>query len=71
MDEIYTRLSNFPTSICAFTVRDRDGDYNIYLNARISHERRVQAYEHELKHIKRGDFQKSCSADLIEIYAHR
>ena len=71
MDEIYTTLYDLPTSIRGFTVRDRNGDYNICLNARISYEDRLEAYEHELKHIKHGDFQRSASADLIEIFAHR
>lgn len=70
MDEIYTRLFNLPTTIRGYTVRDKNGDYNICINARISHEDQLEAYEHELKHIKLGDFQRSASADLIEIYAH-
>ena len=70
MEEIYTKLLNLPTSIHGYTVRDRNGDYAIILNAKLSQEDRVEAYWHEMKHIKRGDFQKECHADLIEIYAH-
>lgn len=71
MDEVYTTLLDLPTTIRGYTVRDMNGDYNICINARISQENRLKAYKHELKHIKRGDFAKSGSADLIEIFAHQ
>lgn len=70
MDEVITRLFNLPTTIRGYTVRDKNGDYNICINARISHEDQLEAYEHELRHIQRGDFQTSTPVDLIEIYAH-
>lgn len=28
------------------------------------------SYEHELKHILNGDYEKKCSVDMIEINAH-
>lgn len=70
MEEIYTRLIDLPTTIRGYTVRDKEGDYNIYLNTRISQEARLETYEHELKHIEQGDFQRCTKADLIEIFAH-
>lgn len=41
----------------------------IVLNARLTRERRIQAYRHELYHIEHGDYEQY-SADLIEFYAH-
>lgn len=70
MDEIYTRLVNLPTTINGYTVCDKNGDYNIFINARISHEARLETYKHELNHIKRGDFQSNARVGLIEIHAH-
>lgn len=70
MDDIYTKLIDLPTRVRGYTVRDKNGDFCIVLNARINQESRIKTYEHEVKHIKRGDFQRCVSADLIEIYAH-
>ena len=71
MNEVVIRTVNLPVTISAYTALDSDGDYNIYINARISLERQMIAYRHELKHIERGDYYKNDSADLIEIYAHK
>lgn len=70
MDEIVTRILCLPTSINGYTIRDRNGDYNVYINSRLSFERQLMTYQHELKHVLNGDFNKSGSADLIEIHAH-
>lgn len=71
MEEIITRLANLPVTVYGYTIRDKDGDYNMYINARMTSEKRVETYKHELEHIRRGDFYRSGSADLIEIHAHR
>lgn len=70
MNELAARLIDLPTTIRAYTVQDTEGNYNIYVNARLSHEARLEAYKHEIKHIKNDDFSRQKSADLIEIYAH-
>ena len=71
MDDIFTYLMDMPTTISGYTVRDRNGDYNVFLNSRLSYERRAIAYKHEVEHIQEGDFYKTESADLIEIHAHK
>lgn len=70
MNEIFTRLINLPTTIHGYTVMDTNGDFNIFINSRINHEAMLKTYKHELKHIKQGDFHRTVSADMIEIYAH-
>lgn len=71
MEDIITRLMNMPAGVSAFTIRDNSGDYNVFVNCNMSHERQMQAYSHELQHIRAGDFDRPGSADLIEIRAHR
>lgn len=56
MERIFTRIIDLPLSIRAYTSLDAEGNYNIYLNARLSPEMQKKAYEHELTHIKRNDF---------------
>jgi hypothetical protein len=69
MNEIITRLADLPTAIPAYTLLTKDGDFVVVLNARMSHDRRIEAYRHELKHIKGYDFSKE-NVELIEIHAH-
>ena len=70
MEEIITRFIDMPTGTYGFVIEDPDGDFNVYINARMTSEKRVETYKHELEHIRRGDFYRSGSADLIEIHAH-
>lgn len=46
-------------------VFNEDGSYVILLNSRLNWERQMLAYQHALKHIAEGDFNKDC-ADAIE-----
>lgn len=71
MNEVTTRLINLPTTIRAFTARDTEGDFNIYLNARMNDIQRMEAYQHEMRHIINDDFYKNGSIDAIEAHLHR
>lgn len=63
-------LADMPTSIPAYSIANADLSYTVVLNTRLNHERQLLAYHHEMNHIKRGDYDRKCSADLIECYAH-
>lgn len=56
MDAVIIRIIDLPHGVYGVTVKDEEGDYNVYLNARLSFEARVVAFRHELEHIKNGDF---------------
>ena len=51
------------------SVLNHDGSITVFLNSRDSHERRLKAFQHELKHIKRRDFEKN-DVQEIEHEAH-
>lgn len=69
MNIINTRLENMPTTIGGFVVENGDMSYTIVLNSRLSHERNIISYEHELKHILNKDFTKY-DVQEIETEAH-
>ena len=69
MPDVNTIETNLPTSISAYVIANPDASYTIVLNARMTWERRLKTYEHELHHIKNGDYERE-SADLVEMYAH-
>lgn len=57
---IYTFVwDGFPsTKARSFLTETEDGDYIIIINARMSHHQQVRGYLHELRHIRRRDFEK-------------
>lgn len=61
--------TNMPTSVAAYVTSNADATYTIFLNARLTWERRLDAYQHELRHIQNGDYERH-SADMIEMYSH-
>ena len=56
MDDIITRIMDMPTLIKGFTLLDDDGNFNIYINARLDTFAQRRTYMHELEHIQNGDF---------------
>lgn len=56
---------NMDTGIDEQVVFNPDGSFTIFINARLTHERQMQAYQHALLHIMEHDFEKE-SADDIE-----
>jgi hypothetical protein len=48
-------LDNLPTSVKGFCFHDNDGEAFIVLNARLTWEQNRRTYDHEKKHIERGD----------------
>lgn len=55
LSEVRTILQDLPVSIKGFVFHDDDGQPVVVLNARLSAEKRLKAYRHELKHIKNGE----------------
>lgn len=68
MDDIYVYIVDMPTTAAEMIMPCLDG-YTIYLNARLSHEDRVKAYQHALRHVERNDWEKD-DVQKIEKEAH-
>ncbi len=66
MDNIIVRLKDLPCGINGVTILDEDGNYNIYINARLSYYGQHEAYQHELKHIQRDDFYNNLPIQEVE-----
>ena len=61
MEDIFVRLKDLPYGMNAVTILDEDGDYNVYVNARLSYDGQLQAQRHEMVYIQRDDFYNSLS----------
>ena len=63
-------LRDFPnTKESEVITENSDGSYTVFLNARLSHDRLIEAYRHALAHIDNEDFRKE-DVQLIELEAH-
>lgn len=50
-------------------VQNEDGSYTVLINAKLSQDGQLKAYQHALNHIENGDFEKS-DVQSIEFQAH-
>lgn len=50
-------------------IENEDTTYTIFINARLSYDGQLRAYEHAMKHIKENDFERS-NVQEIEAVAH-
>ena len=63
---------DMPTTVHSFVKSNPDDSYTIFINARLSNDGRLKAYNHELHHIENGDYDYDNLRDLnqIELEAH-
>ena len=54
-DERPAILDNLPTTVRGFCFHDNDGEAFIVLNARLTWEQNRRTYDHEKRHIERGE----------------
>lgn len=69
--DVNTLEYDLPVRIAGYTVLNADSSYTVVLNSRLTFERRMQAYQHEMKHILTGDYDRKVDADMIEFYARK
>ena len=58
MDNVYLRYISLPPTIKGLTVQDEAGNYNIYVNSRLTYEANQETLQHEIQHITSNDFTK-------------
>jgi hypothetical protein len=59
MDEEKVILQDLPTSVRGFCYHDDDGEEFVILNSRLTREQNMTTYDHERKHLIRGDMYES------------
>ena len=68
-EEIKIVVAKMPATIRAYVVL-KDDHYTVIINDQLSPVAKMRAYRHEVNHIMNGDFERTTSADMIEIRAH-
>jgi len=66
MDSVIIRVLDLPMTIRGATVKDENGDYNVYINARLSEDGRAAAFRHEIEHIRQGHFYSEEPVEVLE-----
>lgn len=66
MTDVIVRLIDLPCRVRGMTTPNDDGSYNVYINSRLDAVAQRLALEHELRHVRRGDFYRAASIDEIE-----
>lgn len=56
MGTIIVRYMDLPGKCRGLVRRDAEGDYNIYINSRLSFDMQQDTIKHEVSHIENGDF---------------
>ena len=71
MDSVIIRVLDLPMTIRGATVKDANGDYNVYINARLSEDGRAAAFRHEIEHIRQGHFYSEDPVEVLEREARK
>lgn len=66
MDGVFIRYLSLPCTVKGLTIQDREGNYNVYINARLTNEANQQTLQHEIQHILDNDFHKILHIKDIE-----
>lgn len=67
---INCKIIDFPVRGKEMIILNEDGSYTILINAKLSNESQIEAYNHAIKHILTDDFNKS-DVQSIELEAHK
>lgn len=62
-------LLNLPNKVKGFSILNEDSTYSVVINSKLSVEAQRNAFNHEIEHIMKEDFNKN-SVNDIEYYAH-
>ena len=66
MSNIYIYLIDLPPCVNESVVSGIDS-FTVYINQNLSESKRLEAYNHAMKHIEMGHFDISCDKDVQEI----
>lgn len=70
--DVNIQLLNFPNYGKEMVVKNEDDSYTILINAKLSHDAQIAAYEHAMRHITQNDFDKQHEdVQQIEAVTHQ
>lgn len=70
LEYVGVHLIDMPCSVTGITVKVDADTYCILINARLSRDAQIRAYDHEIQHIDSGDFDHMVTVDQLECLRH-
>ena len=67
---VFTYFVDLPPGVNEFVTPCGDGNYTVYIDAKLSDYGRMEAYRHAVDHIREDDHDSKESVDEIEMRAH-
>lgn len=67
--DVNVQIMNLPGKQNEIVIENEDGTYTVVIDAQLSNEGRLHAYEHAWKHINNNDFERN-NVQHIEVVAH-
>ena len=67
MDDTFVYCVPLPSSINEMVTPCDGGEFTIYINETLSYEKKIEAYNHALRHIANGDFDCDTTKDIHEV----
>lgn len=64
---VYVYTKPMPGFCKAMVAPNADGSYTIVINEALSYDERIEAYKHEMRHIKCGHFDFDCILSIDEM----
>ena len=65
--QIFVRYMKMPTGVKGFTIREDADTYDVYINPAYCYAQQVETYEHEMEHIRNGDFERNGEVNEMEL----
>ena len=66
MNDIIVRIEDLPCGTNGVTVVAENGDYNVYINAKLSEVEQQRTYRHEVQHIIKNQFYSDKDVKVME-----
>ena len=66
LDSMIIRKVDLPVGVDGITILDQNGDYNVYLNDRLSYDAQAATLRHEIEHINQGHFYREDDLKVLE-----
>lgn len=67
--DIYIYCLDMPCSVASNVVENPDGSFTLYLNSRMTRERNIKGYLHEMNHLKNADLNNCYNIQEVELTA--
>lgn len=67
ISNVHIYYIDMPYSVTSTIVECEDGSYTIYINNRLSYEKQLEGYLHEIRHLENNDLNNCYDVQKVEL----